>query len=853
MHRNLIDHLNAEIGLGTIIDLPSAVKWLSGTFLNARIRLNPTHYKIEGDLPGLTIERRLENICSSNLDLLKEAQLISDSPKLQCTAFGEAMARCMLKFETMQHILALPKGARTSEILTTIAKAAEFREIRFRSGEKQVYRELNNTSSIKFPLHVSAEQPMHKVLLIIQAVLGGAELEPMERNRQEYYSNRNLIFQHGSRIIRCIIDCKIHLQDSTAVRNAHELSRSFGAQAWDDSPLHMKQLHGIGPASVKKLIAANIKSIERLAEIDPHRIEGALSANPPKGTQVQEEARSFPALRLSLRILGEPIKNGDVIMVKIKAELGFMNEKAPVIFGSRPVHVSLLVETSDGTLVHFAHTSAKKLGKGQDILCMASIKSPDQVIRAYVMCDDLASTQRSVSIKHGIPASLFPVSSIGQTVIGRDTTNRNDIAAKSGSSSSAANQKTQRVEEDEFGGDSIADEDFKIAEASGFQSIDDFTSDGELPRERPGEVHRLEPVRLQNGRWKCKHLCKDKKSCKHTCCREGLDKPPKLAKQKLSRKNEPNSAPRQTQLTSTFPQGEGLIAKGDSQTSKSGLSSRVNIADIQEVKNLDRLHKSTSCAIQTAFGLALKPSIASATSSLPGYEKSASVLPEPDARLGDDTSNRRSSSIILSDEICDYVQQPRSGITPRAHSGTCAVEIGEVVSHVQDMLEDDFSCFDTAPAFPSESPESSIDSEKVGKQSAVAESDGTNTQYLGEDAFGATALDHGARQEQQDSLFIHTSDFTDTAFSERASSTGAKRPRGNDNSQLHPFEKRQKPAEPVEVDHTDHSPEAQMPCPRSQSQSSITGNAQTGNSRQEKDVYEWFRDEFGFEQFEWIE
>ncbi|UDD55823.1 hypothetical protein AFCA_003410 [Aspergillus flavus] len=37
-----------------------------------------------------------------------------------------------------------------------------------------------------------------------------------------------------------------------------------------------------------------------------------------------------------------------------------------------------------------------------------------------------------------------------------------------------------------------------------------------------------EPTQLRNGRWSCNHKCKDKTMCKHLCCREGLEKPPKM-------------------------------------------------------------------------------------------------------------------------------------------------------------------------------------------------------------------------------------------------------------------------------------------------------------------------------------
>jgi ATP-dependent DNA helicase HFM1/MER3 len=36
-----------------------------------------------------------------------------------------------------------------------------------------------------------------------------------------------------------------------------------------------------------------------------------------------------------------------------------------------------------------------------------------------------------------------------------------------------------------------------------------------------------EPVQLPNGKWACNHSCKDRKACKHLCCKTGMDKPSK--------------------------------------------------------------------------------------------------------------------------------------------------------------------------------------------------------------------------------------------------------------------------------------------------------------------------------------
>lgn len=49
-----------------------------------------------------------------------------------------------------------------------------------------------------------------------------------------------------------------------------------------------------------------------------------------------------------------------------------------------------------------------------------------------------------------------------------------------------------------------------------------------------------EPVRLPNGKWECKHKCADKTSCKHLCCHEGMDNPPKVTKKKASASSSSN-------------------------------------------------------------------------------------------------------------------------------------------------------------------------------------------------------------------------------------------------------------------------------------------------------------------------
>lgn len=48
-----------------------------------------------------------------------------------------------------------------------MSQAAEYGEIRFRAGEKPVYKEINKSTSMKYPLKEIIDAP-HKIYLLMQ-------------------------------------------------------------------------------------------------------------------------------------------------------------------------------------------------------------------------------------------------------------------------------------------------------------------------------------------------------------------------------------------------------------------------------------------------------------------------------------------------------------------------------------------------------------------------------------------------------------------------------------------------------------------------------------------------------------
>ena len=161
---------------------------------------------------------------------------------------------------------------------------------------------------MRFPLKVDIALPAHKVTLIIQSVLGSIDTVSNDNGHRSQYSiDQGLIFQHIHRLVRCVVDCQASRNDGVGIRNALLLSRSFAARVWDDSPLVLRQIEDIGPVAVKKLVAANINSIEELTRVEPGRIEHIMGRNPPFGRNILSKVKAFPKLHLGIHLGSDPV------------------------------------------------------------------------------------------------------------------------------------------------------------------------------------------------------------------------------------------------------------------------------------------------------------------------------------------------------------------------------------------------------------------------------------------------------------------------------------------------------------------------------------------------------------------
>lgn len=417
--------------------------------------------------------------------------------------------------------------------LQFLCQASELKDLRIKPTERAVLRELNKSPFIKYPVKENVATTAHKVFIMIQAQLGGVdvvEVKDFALIRRQYMVDQAIIFDRCGRLIRCIVDCKAVDCDAISTRHALDLARSFSASFWENSNLQLRQIPTIGPAATRRFVASNVNSIEKLADLDTATLERIMTRNPPFGRKMLDSLAAFPRLTLASQIVGRiQHKPGSNPKVKIKSILGYRNNKTPIWKGSKP-SLTFMAETSDGVLVHFWRGNIQKLTHGQELKFDVELSGPEVTIKCCIACDDLVGTLISFRLNPGLSVSDFP-------------------PPKPAKPAPRTQIKTELEDEDEFDTDGLEDDEMlavadhiNVDSASdygsdGFADVDELVNnfDGALPRREVSEEAMI-PSQMENGKWSCKHLCRDGQllknghTCKHKCCHEGLDKPPKPKK-----------------------------------------------------------------------------------------------------------------------------------------------------------------------------------------------------------------------------------------------------------------------------------------------------------------------------------
>ncbi|KAI0887763.1 P-loop containing nucleoside triphosphate hydrolase protein [Annulohypoxylon maeteangense] len=546
LHRNLVEHLNSEISLGTIQEVQTAKKWIKGTFLNVRVCQAPWLYDIKDVRTTEDIEMRMEEWCERDVKLLQQFGLVTEQVPFQCTEYGHAMSRYMVNFDTMKQLLSIPTGAPLKEILTTLSKAIEFKDFRFKPDERAMFRELNKSPFILYPIKETLTQTWHKVFLMVQVHLGGVEL-PSDKGfghlRQRVATEKNAIFDRLNRLVRCFVDCRVFDKDGLSTKAGLELIRGIVANSWEDKPSQLSQIPGFGPVMVRKWVSHGVYTVLELADRDFSEIERISSKNPPYGINLLKTLEKFPRLDMKTRLISPTIRLSqpeESVSVTLEVNLRYCNAGGVPTWNNRIPAVTFVVLTTNGDLAYFWRGNLTKINKsaGLDLRFPVSLNDPDQKISCYFSCEEIVGTQVMRVLEPGIPQAAFksrktplikqPISTMNPL---DDDIDYDDLP-----------------DEDMLGAALAVGQDDEVESLSHTDQVDSF--EDEIPfvddllsfEEGPSA---FEPTQMDNGKWMCNHRCRNAgltttgRPCTHRCCHEGLDKPrpPPREKKKIQNKH----------------------------------------------------------------------------------------------------------------------------------------------------------------------------------------------------------------------------------------------------------------------------------------------------------------------------
>ncbi|KAI1263136.1 P-loop containing nucleoside triphosphate hydrolase protein [Xylariaceae sp. FL1019] len=573
LHLNLVEHINSEIGLGTIQDLQTAKQWINGTFLSVRVCKSPALYDLDNVQNAADANERMKEWCERDVRLLQDYRL-----------YGQAMSRYMMPFETMKLLISIPRAAQVQEMLATICQTPVFRDIKFKPVERALFRELNKSPLILHPIRETVTLPWHKVFLIIQISIGGVEI-PTDKDtnyvRLDFLREKRVVFERLNRLLRCVTDCKASDGDGLGTKTALELVRSVAANAWEDKPTQLSQIPGFGPVSVRKWIGHGVHTVLSIADKSDADIERLASRNPPFGRDLLKTLENFPRLTLKTDIVESraPSPGSESVSVTVRAHLGHSNSKDIPCWNGKIPGLVFMAMTSDGVLAYLWRGNMRRITQppGLALKFPVALTAPNQTIDCHFSCEEIVGTLVTRMLEPNIPAMAF-------NNIRRPTTNQD------------TSRQEMRKEEEDYGDISddamleVPDPLNNRGDGNNQQPSSDYPGplddleveeypdiDEVLSREDIGDV--LEPGKMDNGKWMCNHHCrnggqtKSGKPCNHRCCREGVD----ICRKPPTHKTRKDSSSKAEDMHKSMP------------TSNSSLGPRIPPRDMETNKNVASL------------------------------------------------------------------------------------------------------------------------------------------------------------------------------------------------------------------------------------------------------------------------
>ncbi|TFK30070.1 P-loop containing nucleoside triphosphate hydrolase protein [Coprinopsis marcescibilis] len=422
LHRNLAEHINSEIGLGTITSMDTAKTWLRQSFLFQRLRQNPSYYALGDDDAQVTWQERIDNVVSKSVNQLKKNQLVqcktgTEHDSLISTEYGEIMSKFYIRQNTMVDILTSSKNASLRDLLELISKAEEFTDSKPRASEKSICNILRKHRDIRFEVK-KVDSAADKVFVLVQAVLGGISLNAPEYSGSDVQLSLEAfsVFKHVDRIARAIVEVATARKYGRQVKDGLELVRCLSAKAWEDRPIVLRQIDQLGEKSIKVLAENGVTTLDQLRLQSPLRLEALLNRRPGFGYDLLASVDSIPRYELSVKELevNSDSSNG-CVELDLSIGCGLANNEAYTKAKQKKPKrrtfdmTSILTVTSDWEFIDFRRIQTKALKERKTFTAHTTLTKPSQSVFVYISSDNFAGTCKQERYKPDVTPGTFRV------------------------------------------------------------------------------------------------------------------------------------------------------------------------------------------------------------------------------------------------------------------------------------------------------------------------------------------------------------------------------------------------------------------------------------------------------------
>jgi ATP-dependent DNA helicase HFM1/MER3 len=423
LKENIVEHINAEIASGIIVDVDSALNWVKNTFMYVRMKNNPAKFGIKFKLNNQNKNEEIFNFIKEMIfkifndlklvDLIKfDETNLKVVPKKLC----KKMSKNYVKFDTMKQIyLNLEKekektywitGEQIEEnIIEMLSKSKEFLKYSSKMEERKILNQLNKEmlNGIKYKVKGSVDTNIKKSYVLIQSEISGIVLDNWELRRQQ-----NEISQISQRILKCIRGYYKTIDDCKGYIVSLILSKCLLNQMWSESELIMKQLPKIGEKLAKCFVKANYKSFSKLIELNnPILIENICNKNPPFGNILLDEIKSIPKINFKYDITNYKKNKNKQNFVKISLCVTVLWEKfikdnkneSDYFDTYSPYHI-IMSDNSGDNRIKFCKKIRPNSFNKPSYLYINDVDEKQFPINFYIICDKFIGLDQIITVKN---------------------------------------------------------------------------------------------------------------------------------------------------------------------------------------------------------------------------------------------------------------------------------------------------------------------------------------------------------------------------------------------------------------------------------------------------------------------